>query len=43
MKKKIALVTGGFTGESVISLKSAATERAMMYLQSTSTQGIGII
>ena len=24
MKKKIALVTGGFTGESVISLKSAA-------------------
>jgi len=23
MKKKIALVTGGFTGESVISLKSA--------------------
>ncbi|HLW19059.1 MAG TPA: hypothetical protein VKX33_01975, partial [Cyclobacteriaceae bacterium] len=24
MKKKIALVTGGFTGEAVISLKSAA-------------------
>ncbi len=24
MKKTIALVTGGFTGESVISLKSAA-------------------
>ncbi len=31
MKKKIALVTGGFTGESVISLKSAAVVENTIY------------
>jgi D-alanine-D-alanine ligase len=37
MKKKIALVTGGFTGESVISLKSAAV------VEKTIDRGIGTI